>query len=66
MIWPETHTVGAQRSGSLASGKSPRSRSIIAYAATAQIDRTQWGMTYGPLIVGNSVDISLNVEADGP
>jgi len=47
-------------------GKSPRGRDIIAYSATATVDRTQWGMTYGPLIVGNSVDISLNVEADGP
>ena len=47
-------------------GKSPRGREIIAYAATATIDRTQWGMTYGPLIVGNNVDLSINVEADGP
>jgi polyisoprenoid-binding protein YceI len=50
----------------VAAGKSPRGRSIIAYSATVTVDRTQWGMTYGPLIVGNSVDISLNVEADGP
>jgi len=50
----------------IASGKSPRGRSIIAYGATVTIDRTQWGMTYGPLVVGNSVDISLNIEADGP
>lgn len=48
----------------VAAGKTPRGRSIIAYAATGTIDRTQWGMTYGPLIVGNSVDISLNIEAD--
>jgi polyisoprenoid-binding protein YceI len=48
------------------SGKSPRGRPIIAYAATATIDRTQWGMTFGPMIVGNNVDLSLNVEADGP
>jgi polyisoprenoid-binding protein YceI len=48
------------------SGTSPRGRHIIAYAATATIDRTQWGMTYGPLIVGNSVDLSINVEADAP
>lgn len=61
----QTHTV-VLNAQVVASGKSPRGRSIIAYAATAQIDRTQWGMTYGPLIVGNSVDISLNVEADGP
>jgi hypothetical protein len=23
-------------------------------------------MSFGPLIVGNNIDISLNVEADGP
>lgn len=50
----------------VASGKSPKGRSIIAYAATAEIDRTQWGMTYGPLIVSSNVELSLNVEADGP
>ena len=48
------------------SGTSPRGKRIVAYAATATVDRTQWGMTYGPLIVGNNVDLSLNVEADGP
>jgi polyisoprenoid-binding protein YceI len=47
-------------------GKSPRGQSLIAYAATATIDRTQWGMTYGPMIVGNSIDLSLNVEAAEP
>jgi len=47
-------------------GKSPRGRSIVAYAATATIDRTQWGMSYGPMIVGNSIDISVNIEADAP
>jgi len=50
----------------VASGKSPRGRSIIAYSATTTVDRTQWGMSYGPMIVGNNVDISLNIEADGP
>ena len=50
----------------VASGKSPRGRSIVAYAATATIDRTLWGMTYGPAIVGDNVDLSLNAEADGP
>jgi polyisoprenoid-binding protein YceI len=50
----------------VASGKTPRGRSIIAYSATATIDRTQWGMSYGPLVVGNSIDLSLNVEADAP
>jgi polyisoprenoid-binding protein YceI len=57
-ITMQAHVVGA--------GTSPRGQSIIAYAANATIDRTQWGMTYGPLIVGNSIDIALNIEADGP
>jgi polyisoprenoid-binding protein YceI len=61
----ETHPVLLNASV-LASGTSPRGRSIIAYAAATTIDRTQWGMTYGPMIVGNSVDLSINVEADGP
>lgn len=47
-------------------GKSPRGRRIIAYAAAATVDRTQWGMTYGPAIVGNNVELSINAEADAP
>ncbi|MGA8576761.1 MAG: YceI family protein [Candidatus Cybelea sp.] len=50
----------------VASGKTPRGRSIVAYAATVTIDRTQWGMTYGPLVVGNNIDLSINAEADAP
>lgn len=61
----ETHPV-VLHAQVIASGKSPRGRSIIAYGATTTIDRTRWGMTYGPMIVGNSVDISLNLEADAP
>jgi len=48
------------------SGTTPRGKHVIAYEATVTIDRTQWGMSYGPLIVGNSVDLSINVEADAP
>ncbi|MGC1381161.1 MAG: YceI family protein [Candidatus Baltobacteraceae bacterium] len=61
----QTHpvTLSAQVAGA---GKSPRGRSIVAYAATATIDRTLWGMTYGPMIVGNNIDISVNIEADAP
>ncbi|MBV9719631.1 MAG: YceI family protein [Candidatus Eremiobacteraeota bacterium] len=50
----------------LASGKSPRGRPIIAYAARGTIDRTQWGMTYGAVVVSNNIDLSIDVEADGP
>ena len=39
---------------------------MIAYAAATTIDRTQWGMNYGPLVVGNTVDLSINAEADAP
>lgn len=61
----ETHPIvlNAQVAGA---GKSPRGRRIIAYAATVTIDRTQWGMTYGPAVVGNNIDLSINAEADGP
>ncbi len=61
----QTHPV-TLNAGVVGAGKSPRGRSIIAYAATGSIDRTQWGMSFGPVIVGNEIDISLNVEADGP
>jgi len=50
----------------VASGKSPRGRMLVAYSATATIDRTQWGMTYGPLIVGNDIALSINAEAEAP
>ena len=61
----QTHPVTLS-AGVVGAGKSPRGRSIIAYAAAGTIDRTQWGMSFGPVIVGNSIDLSLNVEADGP
>jgi polyisoprenoid-binding protein YceI len=61
----ETHPV-VLNAQVIASGKSPRGRSLIAYGASVTIDRTQWGMTYGPLVVGNDVEISLNIEAEGP
>ena len=61
----QTHPI-VLKAGVVGSGTSPRGKRLVAYAATATIDRTQWGMTYGPLIVGNSVDLSLNVEAEGP
>jgi polyisoprenoid-binding protein YceI len=65
MMHGETHAVMLS-TRIVGSGKSPRGQSLIAYEATATIDRTQWGMTYGPLIVGNNVDLSLNVEAYQP
>jgi polyisoprenoid-binding protein YceI len=47
-------------------GKTPRGEYLIAYGATGTIDRTQWGMSYGPVIVGNDVDLSLSVEVEQP
>lgn len=61
----QTHSV-TLKAQVVASGKSPRGRSIIAYSASTTIDRTQWGMSYGPLIVGNNIDLSINAEADSP
>lgn len=61
----QTHPV-TLAAGVVGAGKTPRGRSVIAYAATGTVERSQWGMTFGPVIVANSVDLSLNVEADGP
>jgi polyisoprenoid-binding protein YceI len=61
----QTHPVALDASV-VGAGKSPRGRSIIAFGATATIDRTLWGMSYGPVIVGNSIDLSINAEADAP
>ncbi len=61
----QTHPV-TLNAGVVGAGTSPRGRSIIAYSATGSLDRRQWGMGFGPVIVSNGVDISLNVEADGP
>jgi polyisoprenoid-binding protein YceI len=46
-------------------GRGPGMRGIprIAYTASAAIDRTQWGMTYGYPVVGNDVDLTIEVEA---
>lgn len=41
----------------------PRGRAHIAYEATTTIDRSQWGMTWGNPFAGNSIDISIDVEA---
>lgn len=35
----------------------------VAYAAKGTIDRTQWGITYGSIVAGNSIDIELDIEA---
>ena len=61
----QTHpvTLNAQVAGA---GPSPSGHMLIAYSATTTIDRTQWGMTYGPMIVGNNVDLSINAEAEAP
>lgn len=61
----QTHPVTLNASV-VASGKSPRGESLIAYSATGTLDRTQWGMGYGPIIVGNTIDIALNIEAYKP
>ncbi len=61
----QTHPVVLNASV-VGAGKSPRGRSIIAFGATVTIDRTLWGMTYGPMIVANSVDLSIDAEADAP
>jgi len=40
-----------------------RSHTHIAYTGKATIDRTQWGMTYGQVVAGNSIDLEIDIEA---
>ena len=40
-----------------------RGRAHVAFTGKATIDRTQWGMTYGNPVAGNSIDIEIDVEA---
>jgi len=61
----QTHPV-TLNAGVVGAGTTPRGRSVIAYSATGSLARSQWGMSFGPVIVGDGIDISLNVEADGP
>jgi polyisoprenoid-binding protein YceI len=39
-----------------------RGHQHIGYASKGTIDRTQWGMTYGPVVVGNTADLEIDVE----
>ncbi|PZR59474.1 MAG: polyisoprenoid-binding protein [Candidatus Meridianibacter frigidus] len=41
----------------------PRGDTHVGFTATTSLDRTQWGMTYGGPIVGNNVDITVDVDA---
>jgi polyisoprenoid-binding protein YceI len=47
----------------LASGPGMRGETRAAYTATATIDRTQWGMTYGYPVASNSIDLQIDIEA---
>ncbi len=46
--------------------KTPRGGAVIAYAAKGSLDRRLWGLGFGPIVVANGIDISLNVEAARP
>lgn len=40
-----------------------RGREHVGYDAKGTVDRTQWGMTYGPIVAGNDADLEIDVEA---
>ncbi len=48
----------------LGSGPNPRTKATISgWEATTKIDRRDFGITYGQGVVGNDVDITINIEA---
>lgn len=58
----QTHPIALQGQflGRMTDG---RGHNRVAYSAKATIDRTQWGMTHGQIVAGNSVDIDIEIEA---
>jgi polyisoprenoid-binding protein YceI len=58
----QTHPVTLQAQY-LGRTTTPRGQERIAYTAKTTIDRTQWGMTFGSPIAGNSVDLEIDIEA---
>jgi polyisoprenoid-binding protein YceI len=47
----------------LSRGNGMRGEPRVAYTASATIDRTQWGMTYGYPVASNSIDLVIEIEA---
>lgn len=47
----------------LGTGPGMRGSTLSGWEATTTIDRTEWGITYGGGVVGNEVDITINIEA---
>lgn len=58
----QTHplTLDAQFLGRMSDG---RGRTRVGYSGKATIDRTQWGMTYGSIVAGNTIDVDIEIEA---
>lgn len=48
---------------SLGFGPGMRGAQLSGWEATTKLDRRDFGLTYGPGVVGNDVDVSINVEA---
>lgn len=44
-------------------GPGMRGAFLSGWEATTKLDRTDYGMTYGPGFIGNEVDVSITVEA---
>jgi polyisoprenoid-binding protein YceI len=44
--------------------RSPRGEEVIYYCATTEIDRTRFGINYGPGVIGNKLKITINVQAN--
>jgi len=43
--------------------RSPRGEEYVYYSATTELDRLDWGITYGRGIIGRKVKVTINVQA---
>ena len=43
--------------------RSPQGQEVIYYCATTDLDRFEFGIRYGPGIIGRSLKVTINVQA---
>ena len=57
---------GFNVSGYAISYKGANGKQYVRYEATGSFRRTDYGMTYAPIIVGNNVQLNVDIEAVRP
>jgi polyisoprenoid-binding protein YceI len=43
--------------------RSPRGEEFVYYSATTELDRFAFGINYGPVLIGRTLKVTINVQA---